>query len=487
MANAREGKRVAQAKAKKGVVKAPTMKKAGVATKRKNPKRNRTPSDEAAYTETAAKIPELVTLAHKLAFLKSGRAVYCAVPEIKRLVALGNEMMDRGVMTAAQLYKTCVSSSYFSRYRKIDHFTYLRRLAKRKQLNSKFLDAWNSEQPLDEAGEDYAKKVGQELLEKEDEAEDDMFESLAETTARVTWGKGTSFKMPKGYSIYRTSDKGCPFTKGWIKTQASMVVTTVLKGEFSAADVKKWVAKANGKSSSFYFVSHNEEIVGFLYHEKADFEGKYDVDLIRAYGVVERLKNKGVGLALIYSCFHDLPKSPYICADIDSEHLESLACVRRAAPVFGRKLLALGRVVMRPSQECELEWNRHPRPGTLESKEWCCMLKGVPDFEERENEEHWPALEEEDVSATKGREDKQEEGKPKEKNMVMKQKRVSRNLRGRPHKSIQYVKKGTKKREEEKIEKEIMKKEKRRKSKRKKSEAEEKSKITDDKKIRGGR
>lgn len=447
------------------------MKKTGVATKRKDLKRNRTLSDEAAYTESAAKVSELVTLAHNFAFLKSGRAVYCAVPEIKCLVTLGNEMVDAGVMTAGQFYKTCVSSSYFSRYRKTDRFTYLQRLAVRKQLNSKFLDAWKSEQPLNKAGEDYAQKVGQEVREKEDEEEDDMFENLAEATARVAWGKGALFKMLKGYAIHRASNKGCPFIKGWIKAQASMVVTTVLKGEFSAVDVRRWVAKAKGKDSSFYFVSHfvsyDEEIVGFLYHEKADFQGKYDVDLIRAYGVVERLKNKGVGLALIYSCFSDLPRSPYICADIDSAHLESLACIRQAAPVFGRKLLALGRVVMRPSQECILEWNRHPRAGTLESKEWCCMLKGVPDFEERENEEHWPALEEEHLPATE-RDDKQGGGKPKEKNMVVKQKiknvrimkakeknmaikqeKVSRNLRGRPHKSTTFLTRSTPKKKKE--------------------------------------
>lgn len=89
------------------------------------------------------------------------------------------------------------------------------------------------------------------------------------------------------------------------------------------------------------------------------------------------------------------------------------------------------------------------------------MLKGVPDFEERENEEHWPALEEEHLPATE-RDDKQGVGKPKEKNMVVKQKiknvrimkakeknmaikqkKVSRNLRGRPHKSTTFLTKST--------------------------------------------
>jgi hypothetical protein len=334
----------------------------------------------------------------------------------------------------------------------------LQNLAKRKQLNTIYIDAWNINWP-ENAGAEYAKKAKLKL-EKEGEVEDDVFETLAEATGRTVWGKGANskvFKLSKGQTMHRTTDKKCPYQKEWVKTEASKLVTTVLGDEFSETDVRKWVSKADGKNSSFYFVVHNEEIVGFLFHEKADFPG-YDVDLIRGYGVADRLKKKGVGSALIHACFENLPNAPYICADIDSLHPDSLNCITRAAPLFGRKAVALGRIVMNAKKKCILEWNRHPRPGTLESKEWCCMLNTAPDFAEREDEKYWPAVDEEDVPATKGGEDKQAGGKRERKT-------ASGNLGGRPRKAPQFVKKSAKNQEEEKKKEEMKKKEEKKSSK----------------------
>jgi len=191
-----------------------------------------------------------------------------------------------------------------------------------------------------------------------------------------------------------------------------------------------------------YIMVHDEEIVGYLYHEKADF-GSVDVDLIRAYGVVEQFRERRLGSALLYTLFKALAKSRYIVADIDKEHPDALKCIERAAEVFGRKVVALGRIVM-TRKGGVLEENRRPRYENGESMEYCAMLKGAPELTDRQEEKDWPALDVEDVPATKGGEGKQGGGKKKKK------KTTSGKLGGRPRNSVQFVKKGRKEKEEEK-------------------------------------
>jgi len=201
-----------------------------------------------------------------------------------------------------------------------------------------------------------------------------------------------------------------------------------------------------------YIMVHDEEIVGYLYHEKADF-GSVDVDLIRAYGVVEQFRERRLGSALLYTLFKALAKSRYIVADIDKEHPDALKCIERAAEVFGRKVVALGRIVM-TRKGGVLEENRRPRYENGESMEYCAMLKGAPELTDRQEEKDWPALDVEDVPATKGGEGKQGGGKKKKK-----KKTTSGKLGGRPRNSVQFVKKGRKEKEEEKKKGEMKKKE----------------------------
>jgi len=191
-----------------------------------------------------------------------------------------------------------------------------------------------------------------------------------------------------------------------------------------------------------YIMVHDEEIVGYLYHEKADF-GSVDVDLIRAYGVVEQFRERRLGSALLYTLFKALAKFRCIVADIDKEHPDALKCIERAAEVFGRKVVALGRIVM-TRKGGVLEENRRPRYENGESMEYCAMLKGAPELTDRQEEKDWPALDVEDVPATKGGEGKQGGGKKKKK------KTTSGKLGGRPRNSVQFVKKGRKEKEEEK-------------------------------------
>jgi len=465
VAKAREGKRAAQAKGKKSVMKAAgtsnttKAKKAAAATKRHNAKKSRTPSAtrrkrEVAYIKAAGKAikstgkaSEVGKLAQTLAFLKSDRVVYCAVPQIKRLVALGKEMMTTKEITAAQFYQTYVCYTQYLRYRKIDGFEYLQRLAKRKQLLTKFLDAWNMEQSKNQAGEEYAKAVGRKLLKKEDEVEEGVFESLAETTARIAWGKGANkqdIKLPKTYPIHLLSDKTCPYSKDWVKTHLPPLVMSTLD-DFTEANVREWIRKADGKRARLYIMVHNEEMVGFLYQELVKIEGQ-EVPLIRAYGLAADLRDKGLGSALIYVVFKALAKSPYIVADIDKAHKDSLACITRAAKTFERKVVALGRIIVDGGS---LKVNRHPHYEIGETMEYCAMLKGAPELTDREEEKDWPKL---DVPATKGGKGEQGEGKKKDK-----QEGKMKRGRGRPHKSIQFLKKGARKQEEEKKKEEMKK------------------------------
>lgn len=181
--------------------------------KRQNNKKTRLPSaagrkGTAAYNKALAKaglqsqIEELANLAYQFELLGSGRAAYCLVPEIIRFVTLTRAMLAAGTLTEAQLHQY-VCYSQLMRYRKIEKYIYLQKLAERKRLTKAFLDKWSFEQEVDQAGEKYAKKVGLGLLKEENKASNNVFESLAETTARTTFGTGRNakeFQLPKGFT-----------------------------------------------------------------------------------------------------------------------------------------------------------------------------------------------------------------------------------------------------------------------------------------------
>lgn len=135
---------------------------------------------------------------------------------------------------------------------------------------------------------------------------------------------------------------------------------------------------ADGKKIRFYIMVHKEEMVGWLYQEKADFGGA-DVNLIRSYGLLEKYRSKGLGAVLLYVIFKELAKSYYIVADIDEEHPESLACFTRTARAFGRVVKPIGRII----EGGTLEPNRHPRYEDGETMEYLAKLKGAPEVKDR--------------------------------------------------------------------------------------------------------
>lgn len=490
MGKARGSKRAAQLKAKKGVGKTagtstPTKKAktAGAATKRPNSKKVRTPSAlrrkrQADYVkgEDKAEYPRLL---YQFELLSSGRGAYCMAKQAKRFVELTEAKLKSGALTKTQLYER-ISRTQYLRLRKIAHFSYLQWLANRNRLTSEFLDKWCPERPLEQARKEYADQW-EDLLVPEDEAGEDVFANLAESTTRTTWGpKAQDMKLSKTFPVHLVSDSTCPYSKEWVKTHIFPLVASTLGEEFDEGGVKKWVRNADGKKARLFIMVHNEELVGYLYQEMVRV-GKHEAALIRAYGLHADFRDKGLGSALLFVCFKALAKFPYVIADIDKEHSQSLKCVTRAAEVFGRKVVVLGRIIM-VGNDGVLEWNRHPRYEAGETMEYAMMLKGAPDFAERQDEKKWPELGGKDVPATKGGESKQGGGKKKKKQEGAKKDR------GRPPTTVQFRKKGAKEKEEEKKEEEMKKKkESNKKTEEKNSKSNNSNKSEGAEKTKGGK
>ena len=328
--------------------------------------------------------------------------------EAERFVALTEQKIDDGELTRKDLYRVYMARSTYIRWQKIAKYDILKEYSRRGLLTKEFLNAFSNRKPELEADEAYVTAVGRHLLKQPGKGElRRAYGSLAQATARVTWGEGgnpQAFTMPLHFTIWLFSDPHFPYNKTRYREQAVELIGTCVSDFVGDNRVRSWVNA--GGNNRFYGVFYQEELVGFLYQT---WTGDLPyTPLIMAFGVKEAHRSTGIGSALVYRVLTDLADEPHIIADIDREHPQSLRTFRRAAPVYDRDMVAIGRL-NGDFDAPKLEQNRRPRIG--ECTEWCLKRKDAPDlYPGRLPRGTWPREEnEEDMSSTMVTEDEYEE------------------------------------------------------------------------------